>query len=157
MVTETNPGWKEEDFTKYMKAVFHAFGEDRIMFGSDWPVCLLNGDYKKVYDIAYNFTTKWSKSATDKVFSKNALKFYRDRTPTKLHPKPLQIVDSHQHFWNYSKEEYGWINPETMGNIAHSFLPKDLFNAISTTKITHSIAVQARETLEETQMLLDFA
>jgi len=45
MVTETKPGWKEEDFTPYLKVVFEAFGEDRLMFGSDWPVCLLNGTY----------------------------------------------------------------------------------------------------------------
>ena len=79
MVTETNPGWKEGDFQPYMDVIFELFGEDRVMFGSDWPVCLLNGDYKKVYDIAYNFTTKWSKTATDKVFSKNALSFYKNR------------------------------------------------------------------------------
>ncbi len=66
-------------------------------------------------------------------------------------------VDSHQHFWHYSKEEYGWIDTETMAPIAKSFLPKNLKEAISSAQITHTIAVQARETLEETQMLLDFA
>ena len=157
MVTETNPGWKPEDFTPYMKVVFDAFGEDRVMFGSDWPVCLLNGDYKKVYDIAYKFTGKHSKTARSKVFSKNALRFYRDRTPLVKQPQTLQRVDSHQHFWHYSKEEYGWINPETMAPIARSFLPDDLKKAITTAKMNATIAVQARESHEETQMLLDFA
>ena len=60
-----------------MEIVLKAFGEDRLMYGSDWPVCLLNSPkgYKGVYDIAYNFTRKWSKTAATKVFSSNALKF----------------------------------------------------------------------------------
>jgi L-fuconolactonase len=65
-------------------------------------------------------------------------------------------IDAHHHLWRYSKEEYGWIS-ENMAPIARDFLPQDLQQALSSTGIQGSIAVQARQTLEETQSLLDFA
>src|SRR4051812_13374852 len=49
MVTEAHwANWKPEDFQPFLDVVFEAFGVDRLMFGSDWPVCLLAGDYNKV-------------------------------------------------------------------------------------------------------------
>ena len=77
MVTETNSGWEEEDFKPYMEVVLNAFGEDRIMYGSDWPVCLLNGSYEEVYNIAHNFVNNYSSSAEAKVFGQNAASFYK--------------------------------------------------------------------------------
>ncbi len=77
MITETNPAWEQEDFTPYMEVVFDAFGEDRIMYGSDWPVCLLDGDYSSVYKIAHDFTKQFSATAEAKVFGENAIKFYQ--------------------------------------------------------------------------------
>jgi L-fuconolactonase len=65
-------------------------------------------------------------------------------------------IDAHHHLWRYSKEEYGWIS-ENMAPIATDFLPQDLQQALSSSGIQGSIAVQARQTLEETQSLLDFA
>ena len=76
MVTETKPGWEEEDFKPYMEVVLNAFGEDRVMYGSDWPVCLLNGSYEEVYNIAQNFVNNYSASAEAKVFGQNASSFY---------------------------------------------------------------------------------
>jgi L-fuconolactonase len=65
-------------------------------------------------------------------------------------------IDAHHHLWRYSKEEYGWI-AGNMAPIARDFLPQDLQQVLSTSGIDGSIAVQARQSLEETQSLLDFA
>src|SRR5207248_2877748 len=50
MVTEADrAAWKAEDFAPYLDVVAAAFGEDRLMYGSDWPVCLLAGAYERVF------------------------------------------------------------------------------------------------------------
>ncbi len=52
MVTEADhKHWKYEDLIPYLDIVTEAFGTDRIMLGSDWPVCLLAAEYKQVMDI----------------------------------------------------------------------------------------------------------
>ena len=66
------------------------------------------------------------------------------------------IIDSHQHFWNFNQKEFDWINDE-MGLIKRSFLPKDLKNTISDTYVEGVISVQARQSLQETQWLLQLA
>lgn len=63
-----------------------------------------------------------------------------------------RIIDSHQHFWKYAPEEYDWIAPE-MGVLRRDFLPGDL----RAEGADRSIAVQARQTLEETRWLLELA
>src|SRR5580700_2546375 len=68
---------------------------------------------------------------------------------------PLRI-DAHHHLWRYSEEEYGWIT-RNMAAIARDFLPEDLEQVLSSSGMDGSIAVQARQSLEETQSLLDFA
>ena len=65
-------------------------------------------------------------------------------------------IDSHQHFWLYSPEEYGWID-ETMAVIRRDFLPGDLVPELSANNFQGSVAVQARQTLEETRWLLELA
>lgn len=65
-------------------------------------------------------------------------------------------IDAHHHLWRYSKEEYGWITGN-MAPIARDFLPQDLQQALSSSGMQGSIAVQARQTIEETESLLDFA
>jgi L-fuconolactonase len=65
-------------------------------------------------------------------------------------------IDAHHHLWRYSKEDYGWITGN-MVPIARDFLPQDLQQTLSSSGIDGSIAVQARQSLEETQSLLDFA
>lgn len=51
MVTETNPdGWTADDLVPYVGEVFNIFGPDRLMFGSDWPVCTLAASYQEVVD-----------------------------------------------------------------------------------------------------------
>jgi L-fuconolactonase len=77
MVTEADhDAWKAEDFTPFLEVVTEAFGEDRLMFGSDWPVCLLAGSYDRVFDLADAWFSKLSAAARAKVFGGNAARFY---------------------------------------------------------------------------------
>jgi L-fuconolactonase len=77
MVTEADwQNWKESDFTPYLDVVFEAFGTDRIMYGSDWPVCLLAGDYAQQFSIVQNYVKKLSNTEGGKVLGENAAKFY---------------------------------------------------------------------------------
>ena len=78
MVTEaTWQSWRQEDFVPYLDAVMEAYGTDRLMFGSDWPVCLLSGNYDEVLGIVNNYMARYSTTDQEKVFYKNALSFYR--------------------------------------------------------------------------------
>jgi L-fuconolactonase len=65
-------------------------------------------------------------------------------------------IDSHQHFWHYTPKEYGWIGPE-MATLRKDRLPGDLAPLLETADLDGTIAVQARQTLEETQWLLELA
>jgi L-fuconolactonase len=65
-------------------------------------------------------------------------------------------IDSHQHFWSYTPEEYGWID-ESMSVIRRDFLPEHLEPEIRGCSIEGAISVQARQTLEETRWLLNAA
>ena len=65
-------------------------------------------------------------------------------------------IDTHQHFWRYSPEQYGWIG-DTMSSIRRDFLPNDLETEIELARIDGVISVQARQSLEETSDLLKFA
>jgi L-fuconolactonase len=65
-------------------------------------------------------------------------------------------VDAHHHLWRYSSEEYGWIG-EQMGVLRRDFLPSDLKPLLDRAGISGAIAVQARQSLEETRWLLRLA
>jgi L-fuconolactonase len=65
-------------------------------------------------------------------------------------------IDAHQHFWIYSPDEYGWID-DSMSAIRRDFLPEDLNRELKQNDIGGSVAVQARQTLEETRWLLELA
>ncbi len=66
------------------------------------------------------------------------------------------VIDSHQHFWSYSKEEFAWID-DSMSLIRRDFLPGDLDAEMSAAGVNGSVCVQARTCLEETRWLLDLA
>jgi L-fuconolactonase len=70
--------------------------------------------------------------------------------------RELKRVDAHQHFWRYSEEEYGWIN-DAMATIRRDFLPSDLRPLLDEAGIDETVAVQARQSLEETEWLLELA
>lgn len=65
-------------------------------------------------------------------------------------------IDSHQHFWRYNAKDYGWMD-ERMGVLKKNYLPDDLWKAQKSIGFDGSIAVQARQTLEETKWLLSVA
>src|SRR5919201_2115927 len=84
------------------------------------------------------------------------------RPPPRLIPgaasmtlRPLRI-DAHQHFWRYDAAEYGWID-NAMTGLKRDFLPADLRREMDAAGFDASVAVQARQTPEETQWLLALA
>jgi len=77
MVTEADwTGWKADHFTPYLDVVAGAFGIDRLMYGSDWPVCLLAGSHERVFSLASTFAGRFSPADQAKFFGGNAAKFY---------------------------------------------------------------------------------
>ncbi|MEK4007779.1 amidohydrolase family protein [Paenibacillus sp. FSL H3-0333] len=79
MVTEADPqGWKQEDFTAYVHAVLELFGPERVMFGSDWPVCLMAATYEEVVGILRTaLQGRLSTEEMEPVFGANAVRFYK--------------------------------------------------------------------------------
>jgi len=65
-------------------------------------------------------------------------------------------IDSHHHLWKYNSTEYDWID-ETMAAIRRDFQPPDLKRELDAVGIDGAVAVQSRQTLEETHWLLDLA
>jgi L-fuconolactonase len=65
-------------------------------------------------------------------------------------------IDAHQHFWKYSPQEYDWID-DSMSALRRDFLPDDLSPELKSNGFDGSIAVQARQSLEETRWLLELA
>ena len=77
MVTEADwDNWKPEDFKPYLDVVTEAFGEDRLMVGTDWPVCILAGDYETVTNLETGYFSDFSDEAKAKIFGGNCLRFY---------------------------------------------------------------------------------
>ncbi len=77
LVTENNwHQWKEEEFYPYIDVVLSTFGTKRIMYGSDWPVCLLAGSYKNQLSILENYFQSYSVNEKDDIFGNNATRFY---------------------------------------------------------------------------------
>jgi L-fuconolactonase len=77
LITEADwQNWKADDFKAFLDIVGEAFGIERLMYGSDWPVCLLAGEYQRVYDLAAGFAGRFSESDQAKFFGGNATKFY---------------------------------------------------------------------------------
>jgi L-fuconolactonase len=77
MITEADQAaWKPKDLHPYLDVVFEAFGEDRLMFGSDWPVCLLAGSYAQVFGVVRDYIFKMPVTAQEKILGGNAARFY---------------------------------------------------------------------------------
>ena len=66
------------------------------------------------------------------------------------------LIDAHQHFWIYNPAEYDWID-DSMSALRRNFLPDDLKPELDSHGFQGSIAVQARQALEETRWLLELA
>ena len=77
LVTEADwRNWKAEDFWPYLDVVFEAFGPDRLMFGSDWPVCLLAASYTQVKQIIEDYLDDYTSAQRQNIFGGNAIRFY---------------------------------------------------------------------------------
>ena len=78
MITEDDPhGWNAEHLRPYVQHVFTLFGPDRLMFGSDWPVCTLAGTWKEVLAAFTQAIGPQSMDVRDKLLGDTAAKFYR--------------------------------------------------------------------------------
>jgi L-fuconolactonase len=77
MVTEADwKNWTANQLKPYIDVVVESFGIDRIMYGSDWPVCLVASSYSKWLQTIKNYFASYSAEEQEKVFSSNAVKFY---------------------------------------------------------------------------------
>ncbi|MBS1531363.1 MAG: amidohydrolase family protein, partial [Bacteroidetes bacterium] len=77
MITEADwYAWRTEDFTPYLDAVFNAFGTSRLMYGSDWPVCMVAGGYNRALEILQIYVSRLSQEEQEQFFGGNAAEFY---------------------------------------------------------------------------------
>jgi L-fuconolactonase len=77
LVTEADWwNWKASDFKPYLDVVHDAFGPERLMFGSDWPVCLLAASYGQVKQIIDDFFHECTAEQKENIFGGNAIRFY---------------------------------------------------------------------------------
>ena len=77
MVTETtNFEWEKKIFHPFMELVTEAFGINRIMYGSDWPVCLLAANYEEQLEIVESYINTYSATEQDRIMGANAIDFY---------------------------------------------------------------------------------
>lgn len=77
MVTEADwQHWKPSDFRPYLDVVVEQFGIDRLMFGSDWPVCTVAAPYATVVNVIETYFSSFSDQEKKKVMGENAVRFY---------------------------------------------------------------------------------
>jgi len=78
LVTEANwTSWRIEDFIPYVDKALEYFGPGRMMFGSDWPVCVLAASYEQVLEAFNTLLADLGDEDRELIFSKNATQFYR--------------------------------------------------------------------------------
>lgn len=78
MVTEADHvHWQYEDFVPYLDVVTENFGTDRLMVGSDWPVCRLAAEYGQVLDIPKRYFADLDEGQQEDIFKNNCIKFYQ--------------------------------------------------------------------------------
>ncbi len=77
MVTEADwQNWKPSDLKPYVDIALDCFGPERLMFGSDWPVCELAGSYEEVHGATQNLLGNLTATEQSRIFGDNATKFY---------------------------------------------------------------------------------
>lgn len=77
MITEADYNtWTPKQLEPYMDLVLNAFGAKRVMFGSDWPVCLVAGNYSQVKSIVRNFIANLSIAEQEAIMGESAIQFY---------------------------------------------------------------------------------
>jgi L-fuconolactonase len=82
MITEADWGkWQPENLTPYLDVAFAAFGPDRLMIGSDWPVCLVAASYERVIGVVKQYLERYTLDVRGKVLGGNAQQFYKLKLP----------------------------------------------------------------------------
>ena len=80
MITEADHrAWRVEQFRPYLDTVFEAFGVSRLMYGSDWPVCLLAGDYRQAFELVDDYARQCTPAERAALFGGNCATFYFGR------------------------------------------------------------------------------
>jgi L-fuconolactonase len=69
--------WTPQQIEPYMQLALDAFGSNRLLFGSDWPVSLVAGDYRKTKELVTNFIAKLSIKEQEAIMGGNAIQFYK--------------------------------------------------------------------------------
>ncbi|WP_170481646.1 amidohydrolase family protein [Ruegeria arenilitoris] len=77
IITEASEDWSVDTLRPYTDHVLQAFGLNRVMWGSDWPVCRLRGEYDAWHTAAQALTAHLSVADKAKVFGETAVAFYR--------------------------------------------------------------------------------
>jgi len=82
MVTEADyHGWTERDLQPYFDVALEAFGPRRLMFGSDWPVCLVAVSYQRWFNIVSGIVERFSEDERDRIFGGTAAEAYKLSPP----------------------------------------------------------------------------
>jgi len=83
LVTEARwDAWRPEQIRPYLDVVLEAFGAERLMIGSDWPVCTLAADYARTLGVVFDWSARLPADAREAVLGGNALRVYGLRDPT---------------------------------------------------------------------------
>jgi L-fuconolactonase len=78
LVTEADwQNWRAEQIVPYLDVAFESFGPDRLMIGSDWPVCLVAGSYARVVEVVVTYLLRQDPKSRDAVLGGNAQRFWR--------------------------------------------------------------------------------
>ena len=86
LATEAAPGWDDATLSPWVAHLLASFGPQRLMWGSDWPVLNLNGDYERWHASAQQLTKTFSADERAAIFGTNAAAFYRLGTGLKTAP-----------------------------------------------------------------------
>jgi L-fuconolactonase len=77
MITEADwKSWKPSDLNVYLEVALELYGPKRLMFGSDWPVCNIAGEYEQVLEVIERFTDRLSKTEKEAIMGNTAAEFY---------------------------------------------------------------------------------
>ncbi|WP_321847163.1 amidohydrolase family protein [Paraburkholderia bannensis] len=77
LATEAGAGWDSATLERYVQHLLKTFGPERIMWGSDWPVLTINGDYTRWFDSAQTLLGSLTATHRNRIFKLNAVEFYR--------------------------------------------------------------------------------
>ncbi len=78
LITEANwQNWQQADFMRYVDKILEIFGPDRMMYGSDWPVCLVAGSYDQVYDVVEKSIDSLTPAEKNQILGQTCAEYYK--------------------------------------------------------------------------------